>query len=307
MRIRMRPYAGQADQRRMADLVHAHPAGNVHLADLPYRLSSWAFDDPGNIGLWEDGAGRLLAWAVLQAPFWAIDYADRPDVRDYGIHPMILTWAVARAQAVVGTPGGRPAWLVSVRADQSDRQGDLERAGFVRQADWSQVFMARPADAPVPLAVLPEGFVVRPLAGLSEVAAYTELHRAAFGSENMTTAWRARTLERPEYIPDLDLVIVAPGGRLAAFCVGWLDRRGPDGRVLGQVEPLGVLPDFQGQGLGRAVLLEGLRRMQAHGATLLTVETDTYRDAAFSLYQSAGFRVAHDIWVYRRDFTARAA
>ncbi len=307
MRIRMRPYAGQADQRRMTDLAHAHPAGNIHIADLPYRFSSWAFDDPGNIGLWEDGAGRLLAWAVLQPPFWAIDYADHPDVREYGIHPMILTWAIARAQAGAGTPGGRPAWFVSVRADQTDRQGDLERAGFVRQADWSQVFMARSAAEPVPPAVLPEGFVVRPLAGLSEVEAYAELHRAAFGSPNMTAAWRARTLEQPEYLPDLDLVIAAPDGQLVAFCVGWLDHHAPGGAVLGQVEPLGVHPDFQGQGLGRAVLLEGLRRLQAHGATLLTVETDTYRDAAFSLYQSAGFRVAYDIWVYRRDFTARAA
>jgi len=306
MHIRMRPYAGQADRRRMADLVRAHPAGNIHITDLPYRLSSWAFDDPGNIGLWEDGAGNLLAWAVLQTPFWSIDYADRPDVRDFGIHPMILTWAIARAQAVAGTPDGHPAWFVSVRADQTDRQGDLERAGFVRQADWSQVFMERPAAEPVPPAVLPEGFTVRPLAGPSEVAAYAELHRAAFGSANMTAAWRARTLVQPEYLPDLDLVVAAPDGRLAAFCVGWLDRQGPDGTVLGQVEPLGVHPDFQGQGLGRAVLLESLRRMQEHGATLLTVETDTYRDAAFALYQSAGFRVAHDIWVYRRDFTAGA-
>jgi mycothiol synthase len=291
----------------MSDLAHAHPAGNIHIADLPYRLSSWAFDDPGNIGLWEDGAGHLLAWAVLQTPFWAIDYAYRPDVRDYGIHPMILTWAVARAGAVVGTANGRPAWYAGVRADQADRQGDLERAGFVRQANWSQVFMARPGAAPVPPADLPAGFTVRPLAGPAEATAYTEVHRAAFGSENMTAAWRARTLARPEYIADLDLVVVAPDGRLAAFCVGWLDRHGLDGTVLGQVEPLGVHPDFQGQGLGRAVLVEGLRRMQAHGATRLVVETDTYRDAAFSLYQAAGFRVAHDIWVYGREFTPGAA
>lgn len=36
---------------------------------LPYRLSSWALDDPANNALCEDEHGELLAWAVLQAAF----------------------------------------------------------------------------------------------------------------------------------------------------------------------------------------------------------------------------------------------
>src|SRR5436853_7892166 len=117
MIIRMRPYAGPIDLRRMAGLVRAFPAGHHHVVDLPYRLSSWAFDYPQNVGLWEDGAGNLLAWAVLQSPFWTLDYAFHPDTRDYGMGPQILTWAIKRAGELVGTPGGRPAWFLALRED----------------------------------------------------------------------------------------------------------------------------------------------------------------------------------------------
>ena len=311
MIIRMRPYAGAANQAAMAALVRAHPGDNVHVLDLPYRLSSWAFDDPATVGLWEDGAGRLLAWAVLQTPFWSLDYAYDPAVGDYGIHPQILTWARDRAAALAATPAGRPAWFVSVRAGQSARLGDLERAGFTRQDTlpvdpWAQVLLARPGEAPVAPAPLPPGFTIRPLAGAGEAGACAALHRAAFGSPNMTAAWRARILQRPEYIPELDLVVVAPEGRLAAYCLCWWAAQGPDGPPAGQVEPLAVHPDFQRQGLGRALLAEEFRRLQARGAVSILVETDDYRDAAFAIYEATGFRLAQRLAVWRLDVPAGA-
>lgn len=58
-----RVYTGEADKQAMIELVYAHPAGNLRVVDLPYRLSSWALDDPQNARLWFDAAGRLAAWA----------------------------------------------------------------------------------------------------------------------------------------------------------------------------------------------------------------------------------------------------
>jgi len=34
----------------MADLVTAFPARQLHVVDLPYRLCSWALDEPDSIG-----------------------------------------------------------------------------------------------------------------------------------------------------------------------------------------------------------------------------------------------------------------
>jgi mycothiol synthase len=307
MKTKQREFSGTTDQEVMIALAHAFPTDNVHVVDLPYRLSSWALDDPDNVRLWVNAAGQLLAWAVMQTPFWTIDYAYRPDAGAH-LHRHILAWADQRAHQVLASPSGRPCWFAMVFAHQTDRIRDLEEAGFVSQANmgadsWSKVLVQRSAHIPVADYALPAGFSVRSLAGENEVQAYVQLHRAVFESKNMTTEWRTRTLRRPEYRPDLDLVAVAPDGRLGAFCVCWLDN---DSEHPGaQIEPLGVHQDFRQLGLGRAILSEALWRLDHCGADRVYVETDKYRNAALGLYEAVGFRVIHDVLVYRKDYGVR--
>ena len=315
MEYQLRAYAGEADLAAMTALAKAFPTTNLHVADLPYRFSSWALDDPENIAVWADpngapgGDGALGGWAIMQTPFWTIDYACHPAAAA-ALHSQILSWADARARLIVGTPSGRPMWFVNVFTGQHDRIHDLEAEGFASQADvgensWTKVLMRRWGQQPIPPSPLPAGFTIRPLGGEDEVAAYVTLHQAAFQSKNMTVPWRRRTLSRPEYVPGLDLVAVAPDGRLAAFCIGWLNQNSPKGigtSITGQIEPLGVHEDFQHQGLGRCLLSEVLRRQQQQGAEWVYVETDNYRDAAFALYTSMGFEVLEDVLVYRKDY-----
>ena len=143
----------------------------------------------------------------------------------------------------------------------------------------------------LPAPALPDGFLLRPLAGEQEVNAYAELHRAAFDSTSMTPDWRARTLRMPHYRPELDLVVAAPDGTLAGFCVGWFNEE----RQIGQIEPMGVHPRFQKLGIGRALLFEILRRFKEHGAAYALVETEVDRFAAQRAYESVGFRPVHTI------------
>jgi mycothiol synthase len=305
MSIGQREFYGETDIQAMIGLARVSPADNLHVVDLPYRVSSWALDDPDNVGLWVNAEGQLLAWAVMQTPFWAIDYACQPDAEPK-LHCQVLAWADRRARQIVDTPSGHPCWFVMVSAHQTNRIGDLEDAGFVSQANvgedsWSKGLMGRPVEAPVAEYTLPAGFNIRPLAGENEVAAYAQLHRAVFESKNMTAEWRTRTLRRPEHRPDLDLVAVAPDGRLAAFCVCWL-AKDSEGEPTGQIEPLGVHEDFRELGLGRAILSEGLQRLHLCGADKVYVETDKYRNAALALYEAMGFRTIRDILVYRKDY-----
>ena len=302
MSTKQRSYIGETDKRMMKELVDSFPNNNIHVADLPYRLSSWAFDDPENIRMWFNEENRLIAWAVLQSPFWTIDYAYSTGT-DYNLHREIITWADQRAREMTGSIHGHPTWFINVFADQTERIRDLEETGFSSQANvgedsWSKVLMIRSVKKPASAGKMPPGFSIRPLAGENEIAAYVKLHQHVFGSKNMTETWRFRTLQDPSYHGDLDLVVIAPNNQIVAFCVCWLNM----GLNIGQIEPLGVHKDFRNEGLGREILTEGIHRLIQMGAARLFVETDNYRNTAFELYESAGFRVKSDVLVYRKDY-----
>lgn len=284
---------GQNDASYVADiaairkLVSAYPERSRHVLDLPYRLASHAAQDAANRRIQRDGDGRVVAYAFTQLPMWTLDYLVSDDeagelergILDWGI----ARWREARAQ------GGPPMMFVDVRDDDTRWQAVLAERGFTRH-EWYQLHLSQERDTPLPPAAPPPGVTIRPLAGDLEVAGYVALHRAAFGTENMTERWRHQVLGMSEYRPELDLVAVAPDGRLAGFCVGWLGA--VDGRIEGQVEPMGVHPDFQGHGLGHALLTGCLRRLQAAGAGRLHIEVDGTNDAARTLYAAVGFRTA---------------
>lgn len=291
----------EQDKLQMSALARLGAENTLHVVDLPYRLSSWALNDPENVGLWRDENQNLLAWAVLQTPFWAIDYALHPE-HEARLHPEILAWAEQRVQAVQNTPYARSAWFINVFSGQEQRRLDLEKAGYQCQADvgedsWSKVLMRRNGQKSVKGYEPRAGFKVRPLAGIAEVEAYVDLHQTVFGSKNMTVDWRTRTLQHPAYLPELDLVVESPEGKLVAFCICWFD---PQSRT-GHVEPLGSHPDVRRFALGRVALSAGLSRLQALGAQDIFVETDSYRNTAFRLYEAFDFEVIQDVLVYRKD------
>jgi mycothiol synthase len=304
MALSERPVRDEADLMRMLALVHRYPRSHLHVIDLPYRLCSWALDEPENTRLWFDGE-HLAAWAVLQTPFWSIDITCRTE-DEQALYPAILNWAGQRACAALETPYGRPVWFANIFRRQAERCAILEAAGFTDQGSvdedaWSKVFMDRPTETPLHQYHLPEGFTIRPLAGETEVDAYVELQRDVFESRNMTTQWRARTLLRPEYVDTIDLVAETAQGELAGFCVGWFDSHGFGARPCGQIEPMGVREAYRKMGLGKALLTECIRRMVELGAGQIYIETDHFRGPALSLYESLGFRIIEDVRVYRKN------
>lgn len=277
------PY--ETDIAAIREFVRAYPERARHVLDLPYRLASHAAQDRANRRVWPDGGSRLVAYALTQFPMWTLDYLV-PDDESGKLERDILDWGVARWREAA-SQCAPPTMFVDVHTDDTRRQELLAERGFARH-EWYQLHLSRLSGTLSPPIAAPQGFAIRPLAGQSEVATYVALHRAAFSTENMTESWRQQTLAMPEYRPNLDLVAVAADGRLAGFCIGWLGT--VDGRIEGQVEPMGVHSDFQGQSLGRVLLTECLRRMHAAGAERLHIEVDGNNDAGRALYAAVGFR-----------------
>lgn len=290
-----RTYQNETDKQLMLNLVYLSPESNLHVTDLPYRFSSWSFDHPENTQLWFDDKNELIAWAVLQTPFWAIDYAIHPERGD-DLHQEVLTWADHQAKKIVKDETGHPCWFVSVFLNQKNQIRNLEKAGFASQTNvaedpWSKVFMqwnGFPKDF-----LLPNGYVIRPLAD-DKVQHYVNLHQSVFQSKNMTFEWRKRTLQ--VHNPETDLIAIASDGSFAAFCIGWLNQN------MGQIEPMGVHENHRKQGLAQALLAETIKRLQKQGAHKIFVETDNFRDAALQLYESVGFQVIKNVEVYRKDY-----
>jgi len=286
-----RAYRGHDDRARLLAVAALAAGETVHVVDLPYRLASWAFDCPETAALWERD-GELLAWAVLQAPFWTLDYALHPAAPADTL-VALLAWADGAAARLRDTLYGRPTWFAAVREGQAERRRVFEAAGYRDQSGgepWSQVIMRRAGEETPPPVALRPGFAIRPLRGAAEAPAYVALHRAVFGTENMTTDWRAATLRAPGYRPEFDLVATDPDGELAAFVIGW-QQTTADGRTIGMVEPFGVREDARRYGLAWALMFELLRRFDAAGAAEVRVMTDNYRDTAFAFYSGCGFRV----------------
>jgi ribosomal protein S18 acetylase RimI-like enzyme len=105
-----------------------------------------------------------------------------------------------------------------------------------------------------------------------------------------------RFMRSPVYVPEMDIVVEAPDGRIAEFCIAWLD---PANRV-GLFEPVGVHPAFQRRELGKAVVLEGLRRMQARGMRTAIVCSLWDNPAALRLYESAEFQIVDRLHTYEK-------
>ena len=61
MRIIQQLYSGEEDKTAMIQLARECQAETLHVTDLPYRLSSWALDEAGNVGLWVNENGELAA------------------------------------------------------------------------------------------------------------------------------------------------------------------------------------------------------------------------------------------------------
>ena len=296
--IACRPYCGLgADDLLIADLLSSQPGHARHVIDQPWRLASPDAQSGRFARLWPGPAGQLTGFAAWQTPWASLDLSIRDGPHRTAVLDDAFAWARGLFHALDAERGqALPYWL-ECRSDDDETPPLAVARGFTLTED-RYVGLEQSLDGlPVPAAP-PTGFYLRQLAGTGEAAAYAELHRRAFASTAMTGEWRSRTMQMPQYRADLDLVAVAQDGRLAGFVLGWHDAA----RSIGQVEPLGVHPEFARRGIGAALLGELLARFRRLGAMVAQVEAAAGNFAAIRAYQRVGFRPQHVVRAYGKLF-----
>jgi mycothiol synthase len=180
----------------------------------------------------------------------------------------------------------------SCREDYTERISFLKQHGFFQTQDTT-LYMIRPLSEPIPEPVLPPGFIVRPIAGPHEAEEVASMHRAAFGTNYMTTGSRLAIMNTSEYDLSLDLVVVAPGGMIAANCICSANEQ----RQIGSTDPIGTHPRYQRIGLARALLTTGLQSLKKRGMLSAQLGTSGENIAMQKTVESVGFTIRYKtIW-----------
>ncbi|OAH13319.1 mycothiol synthase [Streptomyces jeddahensis] len=163
--------------------------------------------------------------------------------------------------------------------------------------------MRRPlADLRLPEPVLPEGVRVRTFVPGEDDAAWLAVNAAAFAHHPEQGSLTQRDLDDRKAEPWFDpegffLAEREDDGRLVGF--HWTKVHGEE--QLGEVYVLGVAPEAQGTGLGRALTTIGLNHLAASGLPTAMLYVDADNKAALRVYERLGF-VTHEVdLMYRTE------
>ncbi len=273
----------------------APPGAYWHPGDVVWGMyQNMVFDPHREVRLWEDG-DELLGFAWLEEPDGVVMQV-HPRLRGSGsLEGEMLDWAIRQTRAVYGEQAGDELWT-RVPEDEPRPAALLADLGFERDPDHANK-MLRALDGPPPDPTPPDGWTVREVGGEKEWGERVETHREVWRPSRVTLRAYRRLRRAPGYDPRLDLVAVAPDGTFGSYCLCWFD---PGSRT-GLFEPVGTRPAHRGKGLGKALMLEGLRRLRRMGARSASVTALHDNQGARSLYEAAGFRPVNTERLYGRN------
>ncbi|TQN27544.1 mycothiol synthase [Haloactinospora alba] len=139
---------------------------------------------------------------------------------------------------------------------------------------------------------------VRPFTVGADEEEWLRVNSAAFADHPEQGRLTLQDVREREAEPAFDaagfFVAEDTDGRFAGFHWTKLHPDGAgltDGETVGEVYAIGVAPEWQGTGLGRALLLTGLRHLRDRGLPWVLLYVEEENRPAVGLYESLGFTV----------------
>ena len=234
--------------------------------------------------LWEID-GQLIAMLMPDGGRGEAHLSVHPELRTPELEEAMLTVAEEHLAAI--TSDNMRQLCVWAPAPDLLRQGILTRRGYAKEHPPEYQWRRR-LDGDLPSLPIAPGYAIRSLGDGLELLERCYASGLGFHDGDIQIAvenradptWYRNIQTAPLYRRDLDLVALAPDGAIAAFCTVWFD----DVTLSGYFEPVATVPAHQRRGLGKALVTEGLRRLQRMGATVASVSG--YSLAANALYHS---------------------
>jgi len=233
-----------------------------------------------------------------------------PGLRGGGIEQELAARMMKSIRANERDPDLQPRGKVSLLALSGEKAGSeqalLDEIGLrpIRHA-WT---MERSLDLPIAEPIEVEGVSMRtyrrPDDNTTMMHAYNNSFIDHFEFHAFTQEMMDYRTGRPEVRPDLSWVaeIEAEPGALAGFCICEINEQenGRSGNKEGWIAELGTVRGWRGIGLGRSLLLRGLRSLKEAGVdtALLGVDSESLTGAN-SLYESVGFTIKSHQTLYK--------
>jgi GNAT superfamily N-acetyltransferase len=244
----------------------------------------------GEIGIWEDG-GRIIAVAHYEWRLGEVFFQFHPEYRH--LRREMLDYA---EQNLYGTSKEGKRFVQAFVNDYDDEfQSLVKSRGYEMDADGVRQMLQFDVPVSFPDITLPDGFCLKSLADDPD---WAKVHRVLWrgfnhegepptGDDELES--RRKMFDSPNGRRDLKIVVEAPNGDFVSFCGMFYE---PNGKFA-YVEPVATDPDYRRMGLGKAAVLEGIRRCAVLGATAAYVGND------LPIYRAVGFKKIYnsECWV----------
>lgn len=295
MTIHMRPCAGPTDFPAISDFLYGlyqpdNRDGNWFQPVWEYAYTHPWFDEQSvhHIGIWEDD-GTMVGVALYELRLGEAFFQVHPAYAH--LKPEMLAYA---EQSLTGTTDdGRRYLKAYVNDFDTPFEHLVQSRGYEKDAESHRPMSQFVIPNPFPPIRLPDGFRLKSLADDNDLRKIDRVLWRGFNHPGEppddSLEGRKKMQSGPHFRKDLAIVVEAPEGAFVAFGGLWFD---PLNR-LGYVEPVATDPDYRRMGLGRAAVLEGIRRCGVLGASVAYVGTDN------PFYLAMGFKTLFTLncWV----------
>jgi len=248
------------------------------------------------IGLWDDD-GKLLAVSHFESRLGEAFFEFHHD------HKYLMTEMLDHAERTLHgiSDDGKKYLRVFINETDKDFVSLVKARGYKRDPESDRPMAKFNIPDSFPPITLPAGFH---LTSLADDCDWAKIHRVlwrGFNNEGEPPAGdeelesRRRMFETPKARHDLKIAVQAPNGDFVAFCGMFYESTSK----YAYVEPVATDPDYRRMGLGKAAVLEGIRRCGIVGATV------AYMGSDLEFYLSIGFKVIHTTECWLKYFDAR--
>ena len=269
----------------------AHPTiGLYEAADLQWWWRAPRPTDTLGQLFWFDASGHPEAAVIITD--WGDRIAFDPFVMPDAT-PEVVAHVIERGLAHAGE-SGFDAVELEVSQDDDVLRAVLPGHGFVMTEEGFIVESWLAADTRPEISELHEGY-----RSTTRLATMDRPHHNQRSGPDMSQ----RLLETSLYRTDLDLLILDPDDKPAAYGVFWYD----PSTATGLVEPMRTEDDHQKKGLARHVLTAGVDLLAKAGAERIKIVYEPDNPASGHLYRSAGFETVKQTDVFSRQTSPSAS